>query len=314
MTLAAKPLIVSIDDETNILKLIRGILQDSYEVMSFSDAAVALEALKGGLLPELIICDINMPGLDGFELHESIRNISSVQAVPFIFLTALADRQNFRKGMGQGADDYLTKPFSPSELIEAVMVRLERTNHLRQANSHPLHILSMGGASVSSQGTYLQYEAKKVIELLLYMISHKQMPLRLITPDLWWDNVVDNTVHVLINRARKTFEGLAELLVSGDVLELKLLEPYDWDAETFEKAAQNALQSQHYRPIEQAINLYKGSFLPGFDSPWSDQQRSHYDTLYLQLLEKGAEFAPNEAAKKQAEVRLQSFLGRDKDV
>ena len=118
--------IVSIDDEVFILKLVDSVLKDQYEVTTFSDSPSALQAFKEGLEADLIICDINMPHTDGFELHEAVRKETDLKAVPFIYLTALNDRQTFRKGMQQGADDYLTKPFTPDELKEAVEVRFQR--------------------------------------------------------------------------------------------------------------------------------------------------------------------------------------------
>lgn len=307
----AKQHIVSIDDEGFILKLVETVLKKDYEVSVFQDAVEALEAFQSGLKADLIICDINMPQLDGFGLHEKIRELPDLKRVPFIYLTALNDRQHFRQGMQQGADDYLTKPFTPAELIEAVEIRFNRTSSLRDEKVS-LEILSLGGAGATAGGEILHYEAKKVIALLLYLITHEgKVPLRIIPGDLWSEEVGENNIHVLINRARKTFDGYAQFPVLGDILTLKLLESYDWDAEEFEKAAKNAIKVQHSGECEKAIQLYKGIFLPGFDAPWVEQQRSYYDSLYLDLLELSIELAPNETARKSAEGRLQAFLQND---
>ncbi len=309
----AKKHIVSIDDEGFILKLVEAVLQKDYQLTTFHEASSALEAFKTGLKADLIICDINMPQMDGFEFHETLRQEADLKAVPFIYLTALNDRRHFRQGMQQGADDYLTKPFTPDELKEAVEARFSRTSLLRdEGEQAKIKILSLGGVGASAEGKYLQYEAKKVIALFLYLLTHEgKVPLRIIPGDLWYEEVGENNIHVLINRARKTFEGYARFPVQGDILTLELLFSYEWDAELFEKAAKTALKNKQYSDLEKAIQLYKGMFLPSFDAPWAEQQRSYYDSLYLELLELSAEVAPNEAAQKSAEARLQTYLQGD---
>ena len=81
--------------------------------------------------PNLIICDVRMPGLDGFQTLSAIRNRPETANIPFIFLTAAADKREMRRGMSSGADDYLTKPFTPEELMEAVTSRLARQAELK---------------------------------------------------------------------------------------------------------------------------------------------------------------------------------------
>jgi DNA-binding response OmpR family regulator len=76
--------------------------------------------------PDLIICDIMMPDLDGFGVLHLLRKNASTENIPFIFLTAKTERADFRKGMELGADDYLTKPFDDIELLNAIEVRLKK--------------------------------------------------------------------------------------------------------------------------------------------------------------------------------------------
>lgn len=77
-------------------------------------------------LPELIICDVMMPELNGYEVLETLSENADTAMIPFIFLTAMADKAEIRQGMTSGADDYLTKPFSRAELLEAVNTRLSK--------------------------------------------------------------------------------------------------------------------------------------------------------------------------------------------
>lgn len=305
-----KPSIISIDDEVNILKLIEAVLGKDFAVRTFSDSTAALSALSEGAKPDLIICDINMPGLDGFGLHEQVRALPSLRGVPFVYLTALKDRETFRKGMKRGADDYLTKPFTPTELKEAVHARLERVDTLRESEEARLTIRSLDGVKVSIGDTTVQYEAKKVVELLLYLLVNGQAArLSTLRRTLWQKEASENTIHVLINRARKAFAEAAQFVFEDDSIKLEFTKAHTWDAEEFEKAGKQALDSGTYAATERAIGLYSGLFLPGFNAPWTEQQRSHYDSLYLDLLERSAELAPNEASRKTAQARLEAFLG-----
>jgi CRP/FNR family transcriptional regulator, cyclic AMP receptor protein len=83
-------------------------------------------------LPDLIICDIMMPVLDGYGVLHAVHKNDTIKNTPFIFLTAKTERGDFRKGMELGADDYITKPFSGTELLNAVDSRLKKVELLRQ--------------------------------------------------------------------------------------------------------------------------------------------------------------------------------------
>lgn len=85
--------------------------------------------------PDLIICDIMMPILDGYGVLHMIHKNPELQHIPFIFLTAKAERVEIRKGMELGADDYITKPFNGTELLNAIEVRLKKSEQLSQTMS-----------------------------------------------------------------------------------------------------------------------------------------------------------------------------------
>ena len=76
--------------------------------------------------PDMIICDIRLPELDGYDVLLLLRQHPVAKKIPFIFLTAKTERSDFRKGMDLGADDYITKPFDEDELLSAVQVRLKK--------------------------------------------------------------------------------------------------------------------------------------------------------------------------------------------
>jgi len=107
--------------------------RDIVEMLGFEgyDVVDAENGLKGvqrakETLPDLIICDIMMPVMDGYEVLTELRKDRTTEMIPFIFLTARADRSEQRAGMQSGADDYVTKPFTASELLGSVRARLER--------------------------------------------------------------------------------------------------------------------------------------------------------------------------------------------
>lgn len=110
------------------------LLEEIAEILTFEDYKV-FKALNGheGLIsaqhkqPDFILCDIMMPKVDGFEVLKKVRNSESMQTIPFIFITALSERINFRKGMELGADDYLTKPFSREELLSILEVQKRKS-------------------------------------------------------------------------------------------------------------------------------------------------------------------------------------------
>lgn len=118
--------LLTIDDDAGILDLVQSFLEeDGYDVFTAlgGEAGIAqAQALK----PDLIICDVEMPDLDGWHVLEAIRKHSDLQHTPFLFLTGLDDMKHLRQGMNLGADDYLTKPFNYKQLSQAVAVRLEK--------------------------------------------------------------------------------------------------------------------------------------------------------------------------------------------
>jgi signal transduction histidine kinase len=120
------PRILVIEDETNLRENIIDILRlEGYDVLSAPDGSAGVEVARQAQ-PELIICDIAMPVMDGYDALLHLRSHPDTVSTPFIFLTARADRTNIRHGMELGADDYITKPFSKAELLAAVQSRLKR--------------------------------------------------------------------------------------------------------------------------------------------------------------------------------------------
>ena len=97
-----------------------------YEVLSASEGSKGIELARHNH-PDVIVCDIMMPGIDGYQVLETLAGDQDTKRIPFIFLSAKTERKDIRKGMEMGADDYITKPFEESELIGAIESRIARS-------------------------------------------------------------------------------------------------------------------------------------------------------------------------------------------
>jgi DNA-binding NarL/FixJ family response regulator len=123
--------ILVIEDEPHLRANLVTILQmENYRVTSARNGQEGIGAARTEK-PDLVLCDIMMPGLDGFGVLKEIRQNETLARVPFIFITAKSERADLRAGMESGADDYLTKPFTVPELLSAIQARFLRCEQQR---------------------------------------------------------------------------------------------------------------------------------------------------------------------------------------
>ena len=124
--------ILIIEDNEDVRENTREILElSNYKVFEAENGKAGVEtALKEK--PDLIVCDIMMPVLDGYGVLHLLGKNEETSGIPFIFLTAKSEKTDFRKAMESGADDYLTKPFDGTELLNAVRIRLQKTELLKK--------------------------------------------------------------------------------------------------------------------------------------------------------------------------------------
>lgn len=129
--------ILLIEDNTEVRENTSEIISlANYEVLTAENGKVGVE-LAQKEKPDLIICDIMMPELDGYGVLHILSKKPETAGIPFIFLTAKTEKGDVRKGMNLGADDYLTKPFDDTELLNAIEMRLKRTEMFRSYESSP---------------------------------------------------------------------------------------------------------------------------------------------------------------------------------
>ena len=124
--------ILLIEDNPEIRENTAEILElANYHVVTAENGKVGIEKVQEQR-PDLIICDIMMPVLDGYGVLHLLNKDDELRDIPFVFLTAKTERQDFRKGMEMGADDYITKPFTEVELLNAIELRLKKFNTLKK--------------------------------------------------------------------------------------------------------------------------------------------------------------------------------------
>ena len=171
--------ILIIEDNLEVRENTAEILElAQYKVFTAENGKIGVEtAIKER--PDLIICDIMMPVLDGYGvLHLLTKNIETA-TIPFIFLTAKSEKSDYRKGMELGADDYITKPFDDTQLLNAVEVRLKKSNALKKSFSQDAQGVNAFMDSVKA-GTTLKLTEAREIQLykkkfLLFQEGHRPL-------------------------------------------------------------------------------------------------------------------------------------------
>jgi two-component system, sensor histidine kinase and response regulator len=123
--------ILIVEDEPAIRETLQLCLElNGHTVLAAADGPTGVRLAAE--LPDMILCDVGLPGLDGYGVLTAIRQLPAGRDVPFIFLTARVDRQDQRRGMALGADDYVTKPFTQRDIIDAINARVRRQQPLRE--------------------------------------------------------------------------------------------------------------------------------------------------------------------------------------
>lgn len=133
--------ILIVEDDINVRENLLDLLDaENFDTIAATNGLLGLE-LANKEVPDLILCDVNMPELDGYSLLSELRQNTVTATIPFVFLTANSNKRDFRQGMRLGADDYLTKPFTRDDLLETIKCRLEKQLTLKQKSEHELHEL-----------------------------------------------------------------------------------------------------------------------------------------------------------------------------
>lgn len=163
--------IMVVDDDKVLLKNTAVLLGANYSVSLYSDGKDALKALSEGMCPDLILLDLKMPGIDGYEVMSSIRSMKQCSDIPVVFVTGLSDEEDELKGLQLGAADYIKKPFSQKILLARVSNLLKsKENSVKRA-----HAVSQDFSESECKIAELitaGYNGKEIAEKLFYSYSY----------------------------------------------------------------------------------------------------------------------------------------------
>lgn len=162
--------ILVIEDDLNIRESISELLNHKkYHVITAKDGDEGMLLAKQGQ-PDLIICDVMMPGTDGHHVLKAIRSDDALANTPFVFLTAKAQHDDVREGMKLGADDYLIKPFKAKDLFDAVESRLTRLNQVKKEYAQKLKVIKPLEQKLIKQG--LETPLQGIVEFSKMLLTH----------------------------------------------------------------------------------------------------------------------------------------------
>ncbi|MHA2179859.1 MAG: response regulator, partial [Promethearchaeota archaeon] len=162
------PLIFVVDDNLVLLENLRHLLEvNYYDVITANNGKVALELLFSlDRIPEVIISDITMPEMDGYDLFEAVSNNDMLNHIPFVFLSGRNTPEDVRFGKMLGVDDYLTKPFDVEDLLAIIAGKLSRNKNVKEINAKIEVLLS--SAQINRIPSISEEEKSHVILLVVF--------------------------------------------------------------------------------------------------------------------------------------------------
>ncbi|MCB0702633.1 MAG: response regulator [Ignavibacteriae bacterium] len=199
--------ILVIEDEEFVRETISDMLEiEGYIPILAKNGEAGLECLSQ-IKPDLILCDINMPVMDGYEVLERLKSTESLSTIPFIFLTAKASNDDMRRGMELGADDYIFKPFKAKDLLNAINTRLEVYDRSKIMTETKLDELRLQLASS------LPHEFRTPLNVILAtsQFLHKKM-------DLMEKNEIKDMIYNIVNSGNRLSKLISNYLVYTNLL------------------------------------------------------------------------------------------------
>lgn len=208
--------ILVIDDEPDIVELVSyNLIKSGYQIDHALDGETALKKLTDNKY-DLIVLDVMLPSIDGFQLCTIIRNNPALSYLPIIMLTARSDEFDKVHGLEMGADDYITKPFSPKELIARIKAIIRRTETQIYSNNIQDNILKIKDISIDKEKYIITLQDISIklsateFKLLLYLAERpkKVFSREQLLDAVWGDDIYiePRTVDVHIRRIRSKIE------------------------------------------------------------------------------------------------------------
>ena len=212
--------ILLVDDEEDILEFLKyNLEQENFEVLASTNGEDALKQISKN--PDLIVLDIMMPEIDGFELYELIKKNKESQDIPIIFLTAKSGETDEIKGLNLGASDYIQKPISPKKLIARIKSNLRKSS-LADKKAKIADEVKIGPLVIDVQKFVVKIDGKqkffprKEFQLLHFLASNPGRVLNRETllKEIWGNDVyvIDRTIDVHIRKVREKLGKHSELI------------------------------------------------------------------------------------------------------
>ena len=213
-----KPKIVVIEDEVDILEVINyNLSKEGFDVCSALDGEEGLGLIKKEV-PDLVLLDLMLPGLDGIEICRKLKTDYSTRSIPIIMVTAKGEESDIVLGLGMGADDYMVKPFRPRELMARIRSVLRRGDFIEEGEG----LVSIDELVIDINRHEVKLEEKKIVltamefKLLHFLASH---PGQVFTRENLLNHVssddtfiIDRNIDVHIRSIRKKLNKHRELI------------------------------------------------------------------------------------------------------
>jgi two-component system alkaline phosphatase synthesis response regulator PhoP len=212
--------ILLVDDEVDILEFLKyNLEQENFEVLVSTNGIDAMKKISHH--PDLIVLDIMMPGMDGYELYQQIKKNKEYQDIPIIFLTAKSGETDEIKGLDLGASDYIQKPISPKKLVARIKSNLRKISRLdeKAKETKPLKI---GVLEIDVEKYKVRINNKEIFfprkefQLLHFLASNPDKVLKRETllKEIWGNDVyvIDRTIDVHIRKVREKLGKHSEII------------------------------------------------------------------------------------------------------
>ena len=206
--------IMVVDDDYTLLNMIEQIIGECYNVTLATSGYQALEILRRGKIPDLILLDIMMPGMDGYETFEHICDMEGASGIPVIFLTGKTNSADELTALELGAQDYIMKPFVRENLLARIRLRLENGKQARQLQMlhEQLQKTDMYEERFSALSRDLTPTEQKVVRLIILGCDNQEISLQLKYSHGYVKNRVTNIYNKLSVRNRSELWRLFQRL------------------------------------------------------------------------------------------------------
>ncbi len=231
--------VLIVDDVPENIQVLAHLLNEKGLRVSYADSGIkALKAIKNNL-PDLILLDVSMPGMDGFEVCEELKNDELTAEIPVIFLTAKVDQQDVINGLEKGAVDYVTKPFNAKELTKRVFTHLELKNNrdlIRKQNNELIKLNDVKNQLFS----VISHDMKNLFHIILF--GSESLKDEIEDFDKEAISQIAGNVHDSANRA---YDLLQNLL--------------DWSRSQMDNVAFKPVVVDMLKLVKQSVNLFRPS-------------------------------------------------------